>query len=100
MRREIAAAVVAIQVALASTAAQAAYNQDQLNELNELLDEGNITKLIHFWNRNITSFSRNSRTEVMLAELMADIRENGIGSIGSDLRDAAERAAAGSHSIY
>jgi hypothetical protein len=92
MRREITVAVLAIQLALSSSIAEAAYNKDQLQELNELLDRGNIAELIEFWNRNIGSFSRSSPVENMLADLMADIRENGIGQISSDLRDASDRA--------
>jgi hypothetical protein len=92
MRREITVAVLAIQLALSSGAARAAYNEAQLQELNGLLDRGDIAALIRFWNDNINSFSRSSPVENMLADLMADIRDNGVGEITADLRDASDRS--------
>ena len=92
MRREITVAVLAIQLALSSGTAHAAYNENQLLELNSLLDRGDITALIKFWNRNIESVSRRSKVERMLSDLMADIRQNGNGEISAGLRDASDRS--------
>ncbi len=85
MRREIAVTILAIQLAMASGSAQAAYHKEQLQELNTLLDRGDIEELVHFWNRNIKSFSRSSKVENLLADLMGDIRENGVGEISESL---------------
>ena len=92
MRREIAVAILGIQLALTSGSAQAAYNKEQLQELNTLLDRGDIADLVQFWNQNIKSFSKSSRVEKLLADLMADIRENGVGQISENLRDASNRS--------
>ena len=92
MRREITVAILGIQLAMASATAHAAYNKEQLQELNTLLDKGDIGELIKFWNENISSFSRSSRAEILLGDLMADIRDNGIGNISNDLVDASDRS--------
>lgn len=88
MRREIAVTFLAMQLALGSGSAQAAYSNEQIQELNTLLDRGDIADLVQFWNQNIGSFSRSSKVENLLADLMADIRNNGVGTISEDLRSA------------
>ena len=93
MRREIAVALLAIQMALTSGAAQASYDKDQLSELNELLDRGDIPALVEFWNANIKDVSRRtSKVEFLLAELMSDIRSNGVGQINESLVEASNQS--------
>ena len=92
MLRLIVGALVAIHLALPSQSAEAGYNNQQLQELNVLIGKGDKVALVHFWNRNLSSVTRDSEVEKLLGEMMKDIRRNGDSEISASLRRASNRS--------
>ena len=92
MWRWIVGALVAIPLALSSQLAEAGYNKQQLRELNVLIGKGDKVALVHFWNRNLSSVTRDSDVEKLLGEMMKDIRRNGDSEISANLRRASDRS--------
>ena len=92
MWRLIIGALVAIPLALSSQSAEAGYNKAQLQELNALIGKGDKVALVQFWNRNLSSVTRDSEVEKLLAEMMKDIRRNGDSEISASLRRASNRS--------
>ena len=92
MWRLIIGALVAIPLALSSQSAEAGYNKAQLQELNTLIGKGDKVALVQFWNRNLSSVTRDSEVEKLLGEMMKDIRRNGDSEISASLRRASNRS--------
>ena len=92
MWRLIIGALVAIPLALSSQSAEAGYNKAQLQELNALIGKGDKVALVQFWNRNLSSVTRDSEVEKLLGDMMKDIRRNGDSEISASLRRASNRS--------
>jgi len=62
------------------------------NGFRLMFEHGDKAALVHFWNRSLSSVSRDSEVEELLAELMKEIRRYGDGEISANLREASNRS--------